>query len=311
MSQRSQAREIVVETADTEELPAIRALLEASRLPTAGLGDQPTTFLAARQGGRLLGTAALEFYGDCALLRSVAVAEPWRGLGLGVRLSEAALALARSARVRTVYLLTETAAAFFPRFGFRRVARDAVAPAVHRSAEFTGACPASAVAMSLNLVSAVTIRAARPSDAPTIGSVLRAAFAEYESCYTPAAFAATTPSGEEVERRLGEGPVWVALLDDVIVGTVSAVPRAEALYIRSMAVLPNARGRGVGRMLLGSVERYAAEHRHARLALSTTPFLAEATRLYECSGFRRSDEGEGPADLFGTPLFTMTKPVAR
>src|SRR5260370_227302 len=39
--------------------------------------------------------------------------------------------------------------------------------------------------------------------------------------------------------------------------------------------------------------------------LSTTPFLDRAIRLYERFGFQRSDEG--PLDLFGTPLFTMTK----
>lgn len=307
MSQRAQAREIVVETAGLGELPAIRALLTASHLPTAGLGDQPTTVLAARHGGRIVGTAALERYDDCALLRSVAVAEPVRGLGLGVRLSEAAVAFARSAGVRTVYLLTETAAEFFSRFGFRRIARDAVAPAVQRSAEFTEACRASAVVMCLHLISAVIIRAAEPADAPTIALVLRAAFAEYALRYTPLAYAATTPSSEDIERRLSEGPAWVALLDDVVVGTVSALPRRKALHIRSLAVVPAARGRGVGSMLLRCVEGYAAKHGYARLVLSTTPFLAEAIRLYEWSGFRRSEEGA--PDLFGTHLFTMTKPL--
>jgi hypothetical protein len=41
------------------------------------------------------------------------------------------------------------------------------------------------------------------------------------------------------------------------------------------------------------------------LLLSTTPFLSEAIKLYERSGFRRSTEG--PRELFGTPLFTMEK----
>jgi GNAT superfamily N-acetyltransferase len=153
----------------------------------------------------------------------------------------------------------------------------------------------------------LTIRAAQPRDAPTIAFVLRAAFAEYASRYSPQAYAATTPTSEEIERRLGEGPVWVALLDDAVVGTVSAVPRGNALYIRSLGVVPEARGRSVGSMLLGFVDAYATEHSYACLTLSTTPFLAEAIRLYTWWGFRPSEEG--PADLFGTPLFTMTKPL--
>ena len=49
--------------------------------------------------------------------------------------------------MRTVYLLTETAAEFFPRFGFRPIARDTVDPAVRASVEFTSACPDTALVM--------------------------------------------------------------------------------------------------------------------------------------------------------------------
>jgi amino-acid N-acetyltransferase len=85
------------------------------------------------------------------LLRSVAVAQSQRGLGLGIRLTEAGVALARARGIKALYLLTETAAGFFPRFGFRPVSRDEVAPAVRQSIEFTRACPASALAMVKDL----------------------------------------------------------------------------------------------------------------------------------------------------------------
>ncbi len=44
-------------------------------------------------------------------------------------------------------LLTTTAEDWFPRFGFVRIARDAVPAALHASAELRGACPASAAVM--------------------------------------------------------------------------------------------------------------------------------------------------------------------
>src|SRR2546426_9100157 len=50
-------------------------------------------------------------------------------------------------KIKSVYLLTETAGGFFPRFGFRAIPRDAVDPAVQRSVEFTSACPTSALVM--------------------------------------------------------------------------------------------------------------------------------------------------------------------
>lgn len=133
------------------ELPEILALLAHSRLPGDGLADHVASTLVARVEGRLVGCAALERYGRAALLRSVAVAESLRGQGLGRRLTAAALELARKHGITTVYLLTETAGEFFPRFGFRPTSRDAVDPAVRESVEFTTACPASAAVMVLDL----------------------------------------------------------------------------------------------------------------------------------------------------------------
>lgn len=153
--------------------------------------------------------------------------------------------------------------------------------------------------------SAVHVRRAAPADAPSVAAVLRESFVEYKASYTDEAFAATTPAAEQVLRRMGEGPVWVAVSDGVTVGTVSVVPDGESLYVRGMAVLPSARGRRVGEALLRQVEDYASGHGHSRLYLSTTPFLSSAIRLYERAGFRRTDGG--PHELCGTPLFTMEK----
>ena len=90
-----------------------------------------------------------------------------------------------------------------------------------------------------------------------------------------------------------------------MLGTVAAVVRDESVYIRSMAVLPAARGLGAGAKLLQQVEDWALSQRRPRLFLSTTPFLSSAIRLYERSGYRRTNDGLH--DLFGTPLFTMEK----
>lgn len=151
----------------------------------------------------------------------------------------------------------------------------------------------------------VRIRVGRAADAGVVAAVLHEAFAEYRALYTPEAFAATTPASDLVQRRMEEGPVWIALLDDSVVGTASAVGRGEDLYVRGMAVLPAGRGLGIGRLLLEQVEDYARAQAYRRLILSTTPFLHRAIRLYEHFGFSRS--GEGPEHLHGTPLFTMVK----
>src|SRR2546423_499061 len=151
----------------------------------------------------------------------------------------------------------------------------------------------------------IQIRMAITDDASSIASVLYQSFVEYKSSYTPEGFAATTPTTDQIRSRMMEGPVWVALRDHAIVGTVSVVPKGDSLYIRGMALLPTARGHKIGELLLGHIESFASARGYKRLFLSTTPFLSRAIRLYEHFGFRRNSEG--PHDLFGTPLFTMEK----
>ena len=153
--------------------------------------------------------------------------------------------------------------------------------------------------------SSQAVRRARASDASAIAVVLREAFAEYKPLYTADGYVATTPGPEEVRHRMTEGPLWVALRDGKIVGTVSAVAESTGVYVRGMAVIPAAAGVGIGRALLGEVERFAFSHGVKRLFLCTTPFLDRAIRLYESSGFVRTSDG--PHDLFGTPLITMEK----
>ena len=149
------------------------------------------------------------------------------------------------------------------------------------------------------------VRLAGPEDAPVIAAVLHASFVEFKSLYTEGGFEATTAGAEQVLARMREGPVWVALREGVVMGTVAAVLKNESVYVRGMAVLPAARGSGAGTALLQHVEGWSAGQRCGRIFLTTTPFLNSAISLYERFGFRRTDDGLH--DLFGTPLFTMEK----
>lgn len=77
------------------------------------------------------------------------------------------------------------------------------------------------------------LRLAGLEEAPAIAEVLRAAFAEFEALYTPQAFAATTPTRAQIAARWHEGPVWVAVTNGRLVGTVAAVVKPVGLYVRS------------------------------------------------------------------------------
>ena len=85
-----------IEQATPQDLAEIEALLAANHLPIAGVKDWMESALVARASSRTIGCAALEVYPSGVLLRSVAVDSVWRGRGVGGRLTDAGLALARN-----------------------------------------------------------------------------------------------------------------------------------------------------------------------------------------------------------------------
>jgi len=128
-------------------------LVASAGLPTADLAPGTVEFWAlvdegAAPGAGLVGVIGTQALGpDEALVRSFAVADGLRGQGRGAALYRALEARARQVGLRSLVLLTETAEAFFAARGFAVVPRDSLSPAVRASAEFTGLCPVSAVAM--------------------------------------------------------------------------------------------------------------------------------------------------------------------
>jgi amino-acid N-acetyltransferase len=134
------------------ELPRVRSLLEACGLESADVAGGPEQrFLVAREGGAIVGCIGLEVHGPSGLLRSFAVAPAWRRHGLGAALHAAAVAMARAAGVRELYILTTTVRERALRDGFEDVARDEVPEAIREGSQFRGLCPASAACMRLRL----------------------------------------------------------------------------------------------------------------------------------------------------------------
>ncbi|HEU5041657.1 MAG TPA: GNAT family N-acetyltransferase [Gemmatimonadales bacterium] len=84
-------------------------------------------------------------------MRSVATDPRHRGRGIAEALVRNRLAWAGTEGLDGVYLLTTTAASYFPRLGFERVERDDLPIEIKESKEFVGVCPASAVAMRIGI----------------------------------------------------------------------------------------------------------------------------------------------------------------
>jgi amino-acid N-acetyltransferase len=143
---------IKIMPAQAEHLPALSGLLSALHLPVSDLPEGLGGFFLAFDGqGQLVGSAGVERLGGIGLLRSVAVLPEQRKLGLGQQLQESALEAARGQGISAVFLITDSAAAYFEKHGFRRIARAEAPVALAQTAQFSGLCPSSAVVMRRDL----------------------------------------------------------------------------------------------------------------------------------------------------------------
>ena len=144
--------ENVLRPAATADLDAVERLLRDSDLPLDGVREQfGPSYAVVEVDGRIVAVEGIERYGEAGLLRSAAVASDYRGQRLGDALTRNRITWAREQGLQELWLLTTTAADYFPRFGFVRTERTSAPEALQQSPEFRDACPASAVAMRLTL----------------------------------------------------------------------------------------------------------------------------------------------------------------
>lgn len=144
--------ELTYKLIDSEPLfESFRTLLRASNLPADDLNYKKDLLLGYYESNILVGTGALEVYGDYALLRSLSVKLGIRGRNVGTTIAEYLIDEARERKLKGIYLLTETARGFFVKRGFNDVTRAEVPEALKASSEFSHVCPTSAAVMFLEL----------------------------------------------------------------------------------------------------------------------------------------------------------------
>ncbi|MCU0354000.1 MAG: arsenic resistance N-acetyltransferase ArsN2 [Cytophagales bacterium] len=124
-------------------------LLEKAKLPTADLPADLSHFFKAETENTLAGTVGLELYGQYALLRSLAVDDAYRNLKIGQALYAKAMQHATDEGVSEVFLITNTAEAYFAKQGFVKIDRNTVPTEIQQTQQFQGVCPSSATVMRL------------------------------------------------------------------------------------------------------------------------------------------------------------------
>ncbi len=137
--------------AQPNDFQAVVSFLAAANLCTSDLPAGLPHFFLLFENDELTATAGVEIFEKIALLRSVAVAENQRGMGLGQQISAAALAHARAQGVAELWLITNTAESFFEKMGFQKMLRAQAPAEISGLAQFTSLCPSSAAVMRLPL----------------------------------------------------------------------------------------------------------------------------------------------------------------
>lgn len=130
---------------------AIIDLLTEEHLPTADLPAQLDNFFVVADNDKVIAAIGLEQYVDCGLLRSMAVNKAYRNRHIAASLVNAIEALAKDSDIACMYLLTETAATYFEKKGYKKISRADAPEAIRASSEFSSTCPVSATLMKKSL----------------------------------------------------------------------------------------------------------------------------------------------------------------
>lgn len=131
--------------------PMIETLLQGASLPEDDAADHLDHFTIGIGEAGLAGVGGFERHGADALLRSFVVSPQLQGRRHGSTLLRHVLRDAAEAGITNVYLLTESAAPFFERHGFRLIDRHLAPPTIRNTQEFKHLCPASARLMIRSL----------------------------------------------------------------------------------------------------------------------------------------------------------------
>ncbi len=132
------------------------------------------------------------------------------------------------------------------------------------------------------------IRDWQKSDRTATAEVIRKVLEEYGLPWQPELADRDVIEVESAYLETG-GEFWVVEKNSTIVGTAAYQPISRgrnAVEIRKMYLLPEVRGKGLGKYLLRELEKAIAVKDYQEIWLETASILKEAVILYERSGYQ-------------------------
>ena len=132
----------------------------------------------------------------------------------------------------------------------------------------------------------VAVRAASADDAAAIAATIAAAFMQYRGRLVPES-SAFRETPEAITKQLGAGSgVIVAERNGTMIGCVVTEVLEGDLYFGRLAILPEARGLGLAKQLIGAVEEEARRRGLPGVRLGVRIALEGNQRLFQSLGYR-------------------------
>ena len=154
------------------------------------------------------------------------------------------------------------------------------------------------------------IRTIQEKDNRQLAVVIRNTLAEFGANKPGTVFFDNTTDNlyQVFNDRLGS-VYYVVTKDDKILGGGGIYPTdglpADTCELVKMYLLPEARGQGLGKLLIEKCLQFAKGGGYKNVYLETMPELKNALKVYEKLGFRYMDKPMGNSGHFGCDLWMM------
>jgi putative acetyltransferase len=157
----------------------------------------------------------------------------------------------------------------------------------------------------------IIIRSIVPADNLSLATIIRSTLAEFGANHPGTVyFDASTDRLSELFRK-EKSTYFVAEINGNIVGgggifPTDRLPEGTCELVK-MYLLPEARGKGLGRTIIEHCLKSAAEYGFRSIYLESMPELKHAVRIYERFGFEYLSAPLGDSGHFGCDLWMLKK----
>ena len=153
----------------------------------------------------------------------------------------------------------------------------------------------------------IVIRSIQPSDDVRLATIIRSTLAEFGANHPGTVYYdKSTDHLSELFTKAGSH-YFVAELNNKIVGGGGIFPTdglpADTCELVKMYLLPEARGIGLGRMIIQKCLETARQSGFGRMYLESMPELKQALKVYEKFGFTYLEAPLGNSGQFGCKMF--------